>query len=208
MGQTNTVYKRMNADGTTDYIVSLGNLIYNDRVLTLDNLIIPLRRSSFFKLPEDKNKYAIVNAYYEVETGRFIFDTVSIQEKYVSKSSSDVLFNLVPVAQFVLKQVLSSFEVISINEFSKTATFTVTKTFVTGSQGVRGPIGETGVPGETGAQSETGIQGYYGITGFQGHTGVGQTGDTGLEGTHGVAPELDLIAYYKFKSEDETHSKQ
>lgn len=204
MSQTNTVYSRKNADGTIDYIVSLGNLIYNSRILTLDNLIIPIWGNSFFNLPSDRNKYAIVNVYYEVETGRFIFDTISVQQKYVSKSSSNILFNLVPIAQFVLKQSLSSFEVVNINEFSKMSTFTVTQTFVTGSQGIRGPIGETGVIGETGPQSVTGQQGYVGITGFQGATGVGDMGSTGSVGTHGVAPELNLIVYYKFKSDDET----
>ena len=73
---SNTITERKNADGSVDYIVTLGYLLYNDKILNIRNLIIPLRNQTFFTLPEDKDKYAIVNIYYKVETGKFTFDTV------------------------------------------------------------------------------------------------------------------------------------
>jgi len=202
MKNTNQIRGIKNPDGSLDYVVSLGDVLYNDRVVSLRNLVIPLSKQRFFTLPEDKNKYATVNVYYDVEKGGFVFDTVRISAKFVESVNAQALTNVVPVAQFVLRQKVVTFEVIRVNEYSKMATFAITTEGDRGEDGLQGPRGETGAIGHTGPQGETGIEGYKGITGYPGLTGIGIRGETGPQGETGVSPDRDLLLYHKMDADD------
>ncbi|MBD3260401.1 MAG: hypothetical protein GF334_01765, partial [Candidatus Altiarchaeales archaeon] len=202
MERMNPVYERKNSDGTTDYIVNLGTVLYNNRTVSLAHRIIPIRGQNFFTLPADRGKYAVVNCYYKVESGQFVFDKVGTYSKYVSQVTAPVLHNLLPIAQFVIKQKLrTSFEVISINSFSRMSTFTISSNFVTGQQGARGPLGYTGLRGVTGIYGDTGLPGEQGITGIKGATGVGSKGEQGIQGEAAVASDASLLLYLKFKAD-------
>jgi len=196
------IYNRTNADGTVDYIAQLGTILYNERLLSLGSLNIPLREQSFFSIPEDRGKYAVVNVYYTVETGEFVFDRVALTTKYIQQATASVKDNVLPVCQFVLKQSLASFDVMRVNEYARMATFTITESFETGLQGLQGPLGHTGFLGHTGIQAVTGLDGYVGSTGMSGITGVGSGGATGAQGCTGGAPDSTLLFYMKFKADD------
>lgn len=202
MDNANTVYERRNANGTVDYIVSIGDVLYNDRVLTLNNLIIPISSQSFFTLPEDKDKYAAVDAYYVVETGSFVFNVVQKSSVPISSVNSTAISNALPLAQFLVKESLGRHQVVLINQYSKMSTFSISNDLTQGDRGSQGPLGVTGFVGETGLMGETGDQGSIGETGIRGETGLGLLGATGLQGETGVYPDLDLLLYCKFKSND------
>lgn len=201
MIRTNNVHERRNYDGTVDYVVDLGNVLINDRVVTIGNIVVPLNRETFFTLPEEKDKYAVVNAYYEVETGKFLFDRVLVSDKFVSSVNSRAIPNLVPLAQFVLKQSVGGFTVSSVNEYSRMSTYAISTGGDTGSQGLQGPPGPTGSLGWTGMEGPTGVVGLVGETGYQGPTGAGAQGAQGVQGPTGVYPDLSLLMYLKFKSD-------
>lgn len=201
MVRTNTVHERRGATGMIDYVVDLGNILVDDRVITVGNLTVPLRGQTFFALPAEKGMYAVVNAYYEVDTGKFYFDRVLLSDKFVPAVNSRAIPNLIPLAQFVLKQSAGGFLVESISEYSRMATYTVGDGGETGEQGLQGPQGPTGCPGQTGAQGPTGVEGWQGLTGVQGVTGVGAQGSRGVQGPTGVYPDLSLLLYLKFKSD-------
>jgi hypothetical protein len=202
MDNSNIIYERKNADGTVDYIVSLGSILYNNRVLTVSNLVIPIRGKSFFTLPEDKGKYAAVNVYYNTEDGTFLFDLVTKSKTFIQNVTADAVSNHLPIAQFIIQESYGTFKVLVINQYSKMAAFSITKNFVTGIQGAQGPVGDTGYAGYTGSQGNTGLQGLVGYTGPKGVTGVGLQGVTGPQGDTGIQPDLDLLLYAKFKSDD------
>lgn len=204
MDTTNIIYERNRADGTTDYVVNLGSVLYNNRVVVINNLIIPLRNKKFFTLPEDKGKYAAVDIYYNVETGSFIFNTVKKSASFIQRVNSQILFNVIPIAQFIVRQTVQSFEVVAINQYSRKATFAITQTFQQGDQGQQGPVGDTGLEGSQGITGAIGELGDQGETGAQGLTGVGGVGARGLQGETGYYPDLDLLLYCKFKAEDDT----
>lgn len=203
MPNTNKIYSKKNIDGSLDYIVDLGSVIYNDKIVTLNKLIIPLRQQSFFTLPEDKNKYVSVNVYYKVETGKFVFDVLKKSDKPLDTISATAIANHLPIAQFVIRQSLGGLEVTSIYEYSRMAAFSLTKTYEDGDRGVQGPLGETGLIGYTGLRGESGYQAVQGETGAQGLTGLGAQGVTGLKGDTGYFPDSDLVLYAKFKSDDD-----
>lgn len=204
MDTTNIIYARKRADGTTDYVVNLGSVLYNNRVVVLSNLIIPLYSKTFFTLPEDKDKYAAIDVYYNVDTGSFIFNTAKKSASFIQKVNSVALFNAIPIAQFIIRQSVQSFEVVSINQYSKKSTFAITKTFQQGDQGQQGPVGDTGLQGHQGITGSIGELGDQGETGSQGLTGVGAIGAQGPQGETGYYPDLDLLLYCKFKAEDDT----
>ena len=203
MDNANNIFERKNVDGSVDYIVNLGNILYNDKVVTLSNLLIPLKQQLFFILPEEKRYYAAVNVYYSVDSGAFVFNTVKKSERYIDSWDSDIVSNVIPIGQFILQQTLASFEVRKINLYSKMSTFTVTDTFIQGDRGAQGEVGDTGFIGYTGAQGYTGAVGFVGDTGAMGETGVGAGGHTGMQGATGIYPDLNLYLYCKFKSFDE-----
>jgi hypothetical protein len=202
MDNSNVIYERKNIDGTVDYVIDLGSILYNNRVLNISNLVIPLRSQTFFTLPADKGKYAAVNVYYDVDTGAFIFDLVAKSTTFIQNNTADALFNYLPIAQFIIQEAFGAFNVLVINQYSKMSTFSITKTFISGDRGEQGPVGDTGYAGHTGNIGNTGIDGIYGTTGAQGSTGMGVQGATGSQGATGYQPDLDLLFYAKFKSDD------
>ncbi len=204
MDNVSNLYERTRPDGKKDYVVNYGLVLYNNKIVNLSNLIIPIWGQSFFDLPGDKNRYALINAYYDVDNGFFIFDTVLKSDKFIATYSSDALSNLIPIAQFVLQQSLSEFVVSAYNSYSKMATYSATDTFDSGVQGIQGGMGLTGASGQTGIQGVTGILGYDGVTGNQGITGLGLKGYVGLEGETGYYSDKGLLYYAKFKSSDVT----
>jgi len=202
MDNSNIIHEIRNADGTVDYSVSLGSVLYNDRILDLSNLIIPIRGQTFFTLPEDKGKYAAINVYYRVEDGEFIFDLVKKSVAFVQSVTSDAISNCLPIAQFLIQESYGSFNVLVINQYSKMATFSITSSFEQGDRGLQGRVGATGLDGYVGSVGETGIEGLIGYTGPQGVTGVGSVGEIGPQGATGVYPSTDLLFYGKFKSDN------
>jgi len=208
MDNSNLIYEIRNTatgiQGTTDYVVNLGSVLYNNRILTLSNLIIPLRGQSFFTLPEDKGKYAAVNVYYSVDTGSFIFDLVRKSDSFVQNVTSDALSSYLPIAQFIIQETYGSFKVLVVNQYSKMATFSITTTAEQGDRGTQGPTGDTGLSGYIGKFGETGVYGVQGETGPQGVTGVGVVGATGPQGDTGYYPDPERIFYGKFKSDSLT----
>lgn len=201
-GKSNIVSVKTTKDGTKQYVVNIGTVLYNDVFVKLENLIIPLSSQSFFSLPDDTGKYTAVNIYYEVEGGSFLFDKLGIYNNLVKSVPARIKPNLIPIAQFILKERDGVFDVLSINEYSQMATFTISDEFEKGDEGGKGQVGETGNIGETGIVGLTGGQGYFGLTGPMGETGVGFDGVTGLPGVTGPGPDQGLIFYLKFKSND------
>jgi len=206
MVRTNTVTERRNADGTVDYVADLGNILYNDRVVPIGKVVVPIQRRGIFSLPSEKGHYAVVNVYYEVESGRLVYDRVALSTRFISSATSRVLPNLVPVAQFVVLQSLGGNSVVRVNEYSRMSCFTISDGGVTGEPGLQGPLGPTGWQGHSGAQGWTGMDGWQGVTGDGGPTGVGVTGMQGVGGVTGVYPDLDLLMYMKFKSDGEVQT--
>jgi len=204
MENSNLIYERRNADGTVDYIASLGTILYNDRVLTLSNMLIPLRDQTFFILPDEKDYFAAVNVYYNPDSGVFIFDVVGKSTSILQFVTADAVPNSLPIAQFIIKQSVAAFDVIIVNQYSRTATFSITDDFTQGTAGHQGPMGYTGAVGYDGAQGLTGYVGEIGYTGVQGFTGLGVVGATGLQGATGYSPDSQLLFYGKFKSDDTT----
>jgi len=202
MENKNQIYERRNADGSLDYIVNLGNVVYNTEIITLSNIRIPLWGQPFFKLPEDKNKYLLVNVYYKVEDGSFYFEHHTKSDKPIGPLSFAAIENLLPIAQISFKQYLSKYEVSAIYEYSRMSTFSFSTQFEQGDRGLRGPLGVTGSAGTTGIQGDAGVTGLVGITGSMGDTGLGVQGYTGLQGVTGVSQDLALTLYTKFKVND------
>ena len=198
----NKIVVRKLSDGTEIYIVNLGTIIYNNKLVNLNNLVVPLFNQSFFSLPADLNKYAVVNIYYDIDKATFIYDTVGKYATRIEKVSASALYNYVPIAQFVLKQDHSSFIVDHYNEYTQMATFAISDNLVKGEGGERGNIGVSGLSGYTGVQGGTGSIGASGITGPQGPTGLGERGPTGLMGATGYYQDPGLLLYLKFKSDD------
>jgi len=204
MDNANNIYERKNTDGSVDYVINMGNILYNQRILSLSNIVLPIKQQTFFILPQEKNYYAIVNVYYSVDSGIFIFDTIKKSSKYIESYDSSIISNKLPIGQFVLQQTLNSFIVKKINLFSKMSTFSITTKFTQGDQGKRGDVGCTGIEGYTGYIGYTGNDGLIGYTGAQGLTGVGAVGLTGMQGATGIYPDVRLLCYYKFKTEEDT----
>lgn len=204
MNYTNTITMRINLDGTTDYIVELGSVIYNDRIIDIHSLKIPLRDQTFFTLPDDSKKYALVNVYYNVDTGDFVFDLIQKSSGVLSFVPASSIDNLLPLGQFIIQQHLSSFYVVDVREYSIMATYASTDTFTQGVTGMVGDMGATGVMGGTGLVGWRGETGPQGATGPLGETGVGDQGYTGLQGPTGYSPDTRLVFYGKFKYDDDT----
>jgi hypothetical protein len=202
LGKTNIIKSVKDSRGNTKYIVYLGTILYNNTFKLLDNLEIPIFNQSIFTLPDDANKYAAVSVFYKVSNGQFIFKTVRKSTKIISSAKADVIFNTLPICQFILKQRDATFDVVSVNEYSQMATFSITDDLTQGEQGLRGPVGLTGALGFTGPLGLTGFMGDIGYTGPQGETGLGATGMQGISGDTGWYPPLDLLLYLKFKSSD------
>ena len=167
------------------YSVDLGTILYNNSFKNLNSLVIPLKDQTFFDLPQEKNKYAVINVYYDAENGKFVFDKVGVFDKYVEKLSAPALFNVIPVAQFILLESQGSFQVANYNEYSQMATFSITDVFVQGDTGLKDDPGETGPLGVTGLQGNGGWTGPEGIPGLQGLTGISETGIPGFQGETG-----------------------
>jgi hypothetical protein len=195
-----TIIKKTTVDGI-QYVLNLGTIIYNNRFVKIDNLLIPILGKEFFSLPEDKNKYAVVNVYYQLKPAGFLYQKLGIYDKNVSKVSHTCLENVIPVAQFVLKQESRYYVVDHVNEFSHMATFSVSDSLVQGLTGSVGPLGDTGSQGDTGCVGDTGVEGVAGSTGYQGITGVGEDGYAGAQGITGIDSDLSLQLYLKFSND-------
>jgi hypothetical protein len=202
MDNANNIFERKNPDGSIDYIVNIGNVLYNNNIVSLSNIILPLRQRSFFSLPSEKRYYAAINIYYSVDLGEFIFDTIKKSVSYIDSCDSNTLTNALPIGQFIIQQSLSNFEVRKINLYSKMSTFAITSEFIHGDRGAQGEVGATGIHGYTGFKGDTGVEGVIGYTGIQGDTCIGMAGYTGLQGDTGVYCDLDLQLYLKFKTAD------
>jgi hypothetical protein len=184
------------------YTVDLGTFLYNETFLSLNNLVIPLKDQIFFDLPQDKNKYAVINIYYDATGGYFIFDKIGVYDKYVEKITATALFNVIPIAQFVIRESLGGFEVINFSEYSQMSTFTITDVFTQGETGLKADIGCTGARGVTGLDGAMGYTGPIGDTGSYGLTGMSFPGITGPMGETGAYVDENLLLYYKFNSSD------
>lgn len=191
--------------GDQRYTVDLGTILYNDRFLRLNSMVIPFEKADIFTLPEDADKYAVVNVYFDPEEQRFHFDRLLISDKYVASSTGSAIANMIPVGQFSLHERDGGFEVLSYKEYSRMSTFTITDRFVQGDTGLKGDQGLTGLQGQTGLTGYMGETGALGVTGYPGLTGVGLQGVTGDQGQTGVYPDEDLLLYIKFKN---TNRKQ
>ncbi len=202
MDNANNIFERKNLDGSVDYVLNMGSFLYNDKIVSLSNIVIPIRQQTFFILPNERKYYAVVNVYYSVDDGIFVFDTVKKSPSYIEYCDSDALTNVVPVGQFVIQQSLTRFEVKKINLFSKMSTFSITTNFVMGDRGAQGDIGDTGFYGNTGFQGYTGFESLQGYTGIQGETCVGSMGYTGIQGATGIYHDFDLQLHLKFKNDD------
>jgi hypothetical protein len=206
MVRTNTVAERRNADGTVDYVADLGNVLYNNRVISIGKVVVPIRRQAIFSLPTEKGYYAVVNVYYEVETGRLVYDRVALSQNFISSATAQVLPNLIPVAQFVVQQSLGGLIVAKVNEYSRMSCFTISDGGDTGEPGLQGPLGPTGWQGHSGSEGWTGVEGWQGVTGSGSATGVGATGPQGVRGVTGLYPDLNLLMYMKFKSDSDVQT--
>lgn len=202
MDNANNIFERKNLDGSIDYVVNIGSFLYNNQIVSLSNIVIPIRQQIFFSLPDEKKYYAAVNVYYSVDEGSFVFDAVKKSSTYIDSCDSAALTNAVPIGQFIIQQTMSRFEVKKINLFSKMSTFSITDNFIQGDRGLQGEVGDTGFLGYTGIQGITGIEGMRGYTGFQGDTCIGAMGSTGMQGCTGIYHDLDLLMYLKFKADD------
>jgi PKD repeat protein len=184
------------------YSVDLGTILYNNSFKSLNSLVIPLKDQTFFDLPQDKGKYAVINVYYDAENGNFVFDEIYLGYKYVEKLSAPALYNVIPLAQFTLQESQGSYIVVSYNEYSQMATFSITDTFIQGDTGIKAAPGETGPEGITGLFGSWGWTGVNGVTGDQGLTGLSATGINGLQGETGVYVDKTVLLYHKFKTAD------
>jgi len=202
MLRTNTVHVRVGASGLNDYVVDVGSILIDNEVITLGKLLIPLSEQSFFTLPEERGKYAVVNAYYNYKRGNFVFDRVLVSDKFVPNYTAKAISNLIPLAQFVLKQSAGGFVVEAINEYSRVATYSIGIGGETGERGLQGPIGSMGWAGHSGSMGCTGMPGSMGHTGCPGPTGVGLQGYQGSQGCTGVYPDPYLLLHLKFKSDE------
>lgn len=203
--KSNTITATKLPNGKTQYSVNLGTVLYNNRFLDLNNLIIPFEDRQFFILPEESNKYAVINIYYDAENGVFYFDRVLISNTYISSVTTETIPNMLPIGQFVLQEQDGGFVVKNYNEYSRMATFSITDTFTPGDTGSKGYQGLTGEVGDSGLTGDIGITGFRGITGVQGLTGVGKKGLDGAQGETGVYPDGELLLHFKFKT---LHRKQ
>lgn len=203
MDYTNTISQSVGPTGTTEYIVSIGSLIYNGRIVDLSNLVIPLAGQSFFYLPAERGMYAVVNVYYGVEGGRWLFDIVTKDSHYPSFRSYRAIGNMMPVGQFILLESLGKFQVMGVKEYSRVATYAVSSILETGLQGFQGSMGETGSVGQTGVQGPIGATGYIGLTGPQGDTGVGYTGFNGETGYSAPQQDRGLVTHLRYKLDDD-----
>lgn len=206
IGKTNLIRSVKDSKGNKKYIIDLGTILYNNSFKSLNNLEIPIFSQTIFSLPEDVNKYAAVSVFYKISNGQFIFKTVRKSTRVITSANTKVVFNTLPICQFILKQRDVTFEVVSVNEYSQMATFSITDDMNQGEQGLKGPIGLTGGLGLTGSIGLTGALGDLGYTGAQGDTGIGATGRQGLQGDTGWYPPLDLLLYLKFKSSDQVQT--
>jgi PKD repeat protein len=202
-GKSNIISNVKGVDGATKYVVNLGTILYNNTFIELNNLVIPIFSQQFFEIPKDSNKFAVINVYYKIETGIFVFDNVGIFNNKVTSISYEVIPNHIPIAQFILQQKNKTFEVIAINPYSQMSTYAVSEEFIKGATGAKGNVGTTGIIGTTGIRGETGPIGDTGVEGLQGNTGVGLTGCTGIQGCTGWFPDPDLQFYLKLKNSDE-----
>lgn len=209
--KNNAIIKRPNIQGATgsvsrfEYTVDLGTILYNEKFLSLGNMIIPIEAQSFFNMPEDSGKYAAVNVYYDISQGSFYYDKVGTFSTYRSKVSSNVLSNKIPIGQFILHQIDDTFEVSNVNEYSKMSTFSVSDTFIQGDTGLKGLQGITGPKGYEGAKGDQGSTGPRGSTGSMGITGAPLQGFRGAQGETGLSPDKDVIFYLKF---DNSYNRQ
>ncbi len=170
LNQTTPLSKMVDrVSGKYIYLVSLGNVIFNDTIFNYESVSIPIFSKDLFVLPYEVNKYAAINIYLNPVTGEVVYDKVAVFDKEQDSVDADCLFNVIPLAQFIIKQVDNSFDVIGINEYSRMGTFSVTTGGVTGAQGFTGLQGGTGTVGYKGIQ---GIQGITGIQGIQGPIGI------------------------------------
>lgn len=195
---TETRLSYSGAVGAIQYSVNLGTVLYNNRFLSLNNLVIPFNNQSFFSLPDEANKYAVVNVYYDVENGKFHFQRVLVSDTYVSGSSATVVPNMLPVGQFIFQERDGGFQVVKYREYSQMATFSISDDLIQGDTGLKGSKGLTGAQGATGVPGLKGDTGFVGITGYRGLTGLSAGGATGEQGATGVYPDEDLLLYLKF----------
>jgi hypothetical protein len=186
--------------GGISYIANLGSIVYNNRILKLDNIVIPLFDQRFFELPDEKEKYAVVNSYYDIDTSSFLFDKLGIYDSPEPFVGSPAKSNVFPVAQFLLQQDLSTFIVVEVREFTEMSTYSITNEFIQGPTGLPGPEGFPGITGYQGYQGVTGPQGYLGETGSKGITGIGPQGDKGVPGYTGLGYDYTYRLNIGFES--------
>lgn len=171
--------------GKDQYSVDLGNIVFNDTIYSLNGVIIPLFDQTLF-LPSEQGMFAAVNVYLSPATGEITYDKVSVFSKFQETVDADCLFNIIPLAQFIIQQQGTSFIVTNINEYSRMSTFSLTTNGDTGAQGLIGPQGFTGLEGFTGVQGHDGVTGVKGTQGLPGFIGQSIPGVIGLPGSMGL----------------------
>lgn len=181
-------------------VANMGNIIYNDRVYQVSNKVIPLFDQEFFKLPEEKGMFSVINVYYNLQTGDFIFHQLGMYKEAPGFINSEVKTNVFPVAQFMIEQDLSSFIVHDISEFTEMATYAVSSSLLQGVTGLQGPQGEPGITGLQGYQGITGPSGVMGPDGDQGITGIGPIGAAGTQGVTGLGYDFTYLLNVGFES--------
>lgn len=196
--KSNTITETRLTSGKIQYSVNLGTILYNNRFLDLNNMVIPFESYHMFSRPEENEKYIVLNIYYDAEVRLFHFDRVAVSDTYIASVSANAIPNMIPIGQFSIKEQDGNFVVKSYREYSQMSTFTISDEFVTGDTGLKGSPGLTGIQGFTGLRGRKGFTGAVGFTGHRGITGVGLQGLTGLQGETGVYPDEDLLLYLKF----------
>jgi len=198
---SNTIISKKGSDGKTYYEVNMGVIFYNDTLYRLNIMRIPLHGKKFFEDTDPDYRYCVVNIYYKLSPGIFLFETVGFYKKFVQGVSAPVVKNQIPVAQVVLERVGNNYQVDHFNEYSRMATFAISDSLIQGPTGLRGPTGETGLVGYQGRRGFTGSPGIQGPTGQDGFTGLGDPGVTGAQGTTGYMQDPALWLYLKFKAD-------
>jgi len=193
------VYVKQGQAGIS-YVASIGDILYNDRIYSIGNQIIPIFEQSFFTLPGGKDKYSAVNVYYDVFSGKFVFDQLGIYDESIDFVKSRALSNVLPIAQFLLRQDLSSFIVLDFKIYSEMSTYAVSTSFIQGATGLQSTPGEHGITGYQGVAGSTGLSGSIGMTGLQGITGIGPEGYVGAQGETGGGYDYTYLLDIGFES--------
>lgn len=193
------IKERVSNGSAPEFSIDFGVVLYNDRIINIPVSILSFKDQIIFS-EEEKNYYAAINAYYDINLSRYVLDIVKKSSTRLSFVNSEAISNLIPIGQFILKKSLVGIDTIEVYPYSCSSTFTITENFDKGDKGNRGPTGYKGPKGVRGIKGDRGPDGDKGPPGLKGETSIGLEGDKGDLGDSGEQPDLDLLLYLKFKT--------